>query len=84
MSLLLYRAAEIDVGDEVPGLGAVKRVVRRPGEVDLYWALMPATFVRLGVDTPVLARRRAGGVVTVGQASQVRAVPGLPAGRVLA
>jgi hypothetical protein len=80
----LYRASEIQVGDEIPELGTVKRIARRLGEVDLYWGLMPLSFVRLGVDTPVLAHRQAGRVVTIGQASQTRPVPGLPAGRVVA
>ena len=81
---LLYSANEIRVGDDVPGLGTVKRIVRRLGEIDLYWALMPLTFVTLGPDTPVLARRQVGGVVTITQASASRPVPGLPAGRAVA
>lgn len=86
MSHLLYRADEIRVGDDVPGLGSVRRIVRRLGEVDLYWALMPLTFVTLGIDTPVLASRQAGGVVTVEQlrAQALEITPGLPAGRVVA
>lgn len=72
MSYMLYRADEIRIGDELVGIGKVRRIDRKIGSIDLYWALMPNTFVRVGLDTQVLAQRPVSAAPTIAEQSQSR------------
>ena len=58
MTPRLYSAAEIRVGDEVPGVGVINRIERSLGEIRLYSGQAITLAIRVGPDTPILATRR--------------------------
>lgn len=71
---MLYRADEIEVGDQLVGFALpVRRVEARGDEIDLYCAIFPLTFITVGAGTEVLAEKPARyGVPTVALQSQAR------------
>ena len=74
MTYLLYRAAEIRLGDQVVGLGTINRIERKLGEITLHWQHWPGSYVTVGVDTQLLAHRPSYGPPTIDQHSQERGV----------